>query len=57
MSIDWPVTLGEVDLSMIVMDESKRVLASQYARQGPAMPAPTMRTLNLIADIVIEDVR
>ena len=52
MSIDWPVTLGEGDRSMIVMDVLRRVLASQYARQGPAMPAPDMRTFSLITDIV-----
>lgn len=52
MSIAWPVTLGEDDRSTIVMDISRRVLASQYARQGPAMPAPAIRTFNLSADIV-----
>jgi hypothetical protein len=53
MSIDWPVSLGEGDRSMIVMDGSRRVLASQFAKQGPAMPAPAMRTFNLSADIVL----
>ena len=53
MSIDWPVTLGEGDSSMIVVDISRRVLASQYARQGPAMPAPAKRTFNLSADTVL----
>lgn len=49
MSIDWPVTLGEGDRSIIVIDTSSRVWASQYARKGPAMPAPDMRTFNLSA--------
>ena len=53
MSIDWPVTLGEGDLSMTVMDISRHVLVSQYARQDPAMPAPTTRTFNFGADIVL----
>ena len=53
MSIDWPVALGEGDRSIIVMEISRRVLESQYARQGPAMPAPTIRTFNLGADIVL----
>ena len=42
---------------MIVVDISRRVLESQYARQGPAIPAPEMRTFNLgeemIAGIVL----
>lgn len=53
MSIAWPVTLGEGDRSMIEMDALRRVLASQYARQGPAIPAPDMRTFNLDADMVL----
>lgn len=53
MSADWPVTLGEGDLSMIVVDTLRGVWASQYARQDPTMPAPETRTLNSGADIVL----
>ena len=53
MSIAWPVTLGTDDRSTMVMEISRRVLASQYARQGPAMPAPDMRTFNLDAAMVL----
>ena len=53
MSTDWPVTLGEGDRSMIVVDILRLVWASQYARQDPAMPAPETRTLNSGADIVL----
>ena len=53
MSMAWPVTLGEGDRSTIVMDISRRVLESQYARQGPAMPAPDIITFNLTGDVVL----
>ena len=53
MSTDWPVTLGEGDRSMIVVDIFRGVWASQYAKQDPAMPAPETRTFNSGTDIVL----
>jgi hypothetical protein len=45
MSIDWPVGRGLDERSSTVREgrrwEGRRV--SQYARQGPAIPAPDMR--------------
>ena len=38
---------------MIVMDMLCCVLESQYAKHGPAMPAPDTRTLILGSDIVL----
>lgn len=54
MSIDWPETRGTGDRSTIVTETSRRILVSQNERQGPAMPAPDIRTLSLGADIVLE---
>lgn len=53
MSIAWPVALGVGDRSTIVIDVRSRVLASQYAKQGPAMPAPDISTFKWGVDIVI----
>ena len=55
MSMDCPFTLGVGDRSTMVMDISWRVLASQYARHGPAIPAPEMSTFILVAEIVLEN--
>jgi len=52
MPMGWSVALGEGDRSTIVIKISRRILASQYARQGPAKPATNMRIFNLSADIV-----
>ena len=51
--MDWPVTLGADDRSMMVVRILRRVRASQNARQGPAMPAPEMRTFSLGRDILL----
>ena len=50
--MDWPVTLGAGERSMMVVRMLSRVRASQNARQGPAMPAPEMRTFSLGRDIL-----
>jgi hypothetical protein len=52
MPMGWSVTLGEGDRSTIMIEISRRVWASQYARQGPAIPATDMRIFNLNVDIV-----
>lgn len=40
MSIDWPVVRGTGERSRMVMDNGREVRVSQWARVGPAMPAP-----------------
>jgi hypothetical protein len=45
MSIAWPVGLGTGERSTIVMEVGVGMRESQYARHGPAMPAPDMRIL------------